>query len=86
MALYPVALAEKIAGKSLNDSLEADITLRINSSVNWYLGTDGNTPRQKYDLVTVVLHEICHGLGFFDSMNTDNNIGWYGVRFNPFNL
>ena len=39
--------------------------------------------RQKYDLVTVVLHEICHGLGFFDSMNTDNNIGWYGIGSIP---
>ena len=83
MAVYPVALAEKIAGRSLNDSLEADISLRINSSTNWYLGTDGNTPLQKYDLVTVVLHEICHGLGFFDSMNVDNNIGWYGFDSIP---
>jgi hypothetical protein len=82
-AVYPVALAEKIAGRSLNDSLEADISLRINSSVNWYLGTDGNTGLQKYDLVTVVLHEICHGLGFFDSMNVDNTVGWYGVGSYP---
>jgi hypothetical protein len=80
LAAYPVALAEKIAGKSLNDSL-ADITLRINRSINWYLGTDGNTTSQRYDLVTVVLHEVCHGLGFFDSMNTDNTIGWYGIEF-----
>ncbi len=44
MAYYPVALAEKIAEESLNDDLEGDIELTINSSVNWYLGTDGNTP------------------------------------------
>ncbi len=82
-AIYPVALAEKISGKSLNDSLDADISLRINSSANWYFGTDGNTISQKYDLVTVVLHEICHGLGFFDSMNVDNTIGWYGIDSIP---
>ena len=70
-AYYPVALAEKIDGKSLNDDLQGDLELRINSSINWYLGTDGQTPKSKYDLITVVLHEICHGLGFFDSMNTD---------------
>jgi hypothetical protein len=81
-SVYPVALAEKIAGENLNDTLE-DITLRINSSIDWYLGTDGNTPFQRYDLVTIVLHEICHGLGFFDSMNTDNNVGWYGVGSIP---
>ena len=78
IAFYPVALAEKIAGESLNSDIEGDLELRINSSINWYLGTDGNTPSQKYDLVTVVLHEICHGLGFFDSMNTSGTVGYYG--------
>ncbi len=81
--LYPVSLAEKIAGRNLNDSLSADITLRVNSSVNWYAGTDGNTPSLQYDLVTIVLHEVCHGLGFFDSMDTDNSIGWYGIGSVP---
>jgi hypothetical protein len=78
MAMFPVALAEKIAGESLNSDQEGDLELRINSSINWYLGTDGQTPVQKYDLVTVVLHEICHGLGFFDSMSTDGTMGYYG--------
>ena len=77
-AFYPVALAEKIAGKSFNLDTEPDIQLTINSSINWYFGTDGQTPEQKYDLVTVILHEICHGLGFFDSMNTNGSIGYYG--------
>ena len=83
MAIYPVALAEKIAGKSLNTDAEGDLTLAINSSINWYLGTDGNTPTTKYDLVTVALHEICHGLGFFDSMSTDATLGWYGIGSIP---
>ena len=79
-AIYPVALAEKIAGKSLNDDLQGDLILKINSSINWHLGIDGRTPVTKYDLVTVVLHEICHGLGFFDSFNTDGTLGWYGGK------
>jgi hypothetical protein len=82
-SLYPVALAEKISGRKLNDDLQGDITLAVNSSINWYLGTDGKTPVQKYDLVTVVIHEICHGLGFFDSFNTDGTFGWYGVNSIP---
>ncbi|MEI8224945.1 MAG: hypothetical protein WCG82_03370, partial [Bacteroidota bacterium] len=82
-AIYPVTLAEKIAGESLNDSLQGDLELTINNSINWYLGIDGNTPIQKYDLVTVVLHEICHGLGFFDSMDTDGTLGWYGFDSIP---
>jgi hypothetical protein len=82
-AYYPVALAEKIAGRSLNEDQEGDLTLRINNTIVWYLGTDGNTPSSRYDLVTVVLHEICHGLGFFDSMDTDSNLGWYGFDSFP---
>ncbi|MCX6325106.1 MAG: T9SS type A sorting domain-containing protein [Bacteroidia bacterium] len=83
MAIYPVALAEKIAGESLNDDLQGDLQLTINSSQNWYLGTDGKTPTSSYDLITVVLHEICHGLGFFDSMDTNVSAGWYGISSIP---
>ncbi|MGD0754716.1 MAG: T9SS type A sorting domain-containing protein [Bacteroidales bacterium] len=83
LTFYPVALAEKIADKSLNADLQGDITLEVNSSMNWYLGTDGKTPVQKYDLVTVVLHEICHGLGFFDSFSSDGTFGSYGFNSVP---
>jgi len=82
-AYYPAALAEKIAGESLNSDITGDIELNINSTRNWYLGIDGNTPDLAYDLVTIALHEICHGLGFFDNMNVDNTIGWYGVNSIP---
>ncbi len=82
-AFYPVALAEKIAGKALNDESEPDIEIIFNSSVSWYFGTDGNTPVTQYDLVTVVLHECFHGLGFFDSMDTDGTLGWYGAGSIP---
>ncbi len=83
LAYYPVALAEKIAGISLNNDEDGDLQLTINSSINWYLGTDGQTPVTKYDLVTVAMHEICHGLGFYDSMNTNESVGWYGIGSVP---
>lgn len=76
---YPVALAEKISGEALNLPQEADLTMKVNSSISWYFGTDGNTLSTQYDLVTVAIHEICHGLGFFDSMNTDGTTGYYGL-------
>jgi hypothetical protein len=82
-AFYPVTVAEKIAGKNLNEDNEADIELVINSTVNWYLGTDGDTPSTRYDLVTVVIHELCHGLGFFDSMDVENSLGFYGLGTIP---
>lgn len=82
-AFYPVALAEKIAGKSLNEDQQGDVVLNINSSISWYLGIDGKTPATMYDLVTVALHELCHGLGFFGSMDTNGNLGFYGVGTIP---
>lgn len=80
-AVYPVALAEKILGEGLNDDTEADIILNFNSSDadKWYFGTDGNTPLTKFDFVTVVIHEICHGLGFFSSMYVEGDEGGYGA-------
>jgi hypothetical protein len=83
MSFYPVALAEKIGGKSLNDDLAGDITLTVNSSINWYFGTDGQTPSQRYDLVTVAMHEIIHGIGFFDSFSSDGTNGFYGIGSLP---
>ncbi|MCX6301623.1 MAG: T9SS type A sorting domain-containing protein [Bacteroidia bacterium] len=82
-AFYPVALAEKIYGESLNDDLSGDIVLTINTDVNWYTGTDGNTPISQYDLVTVVLHELLHGLGLFDSMSGDASTGSWGFSNIP---
>jgi len=82
-AFYPVALAEKIAGKTLNSEAEGDIVLYVNSSIDWYLKTDGNVPLLKYDLVTVALHEMIHGLGFLDSMTAGTTTGSYGVSGVP---
>lgn len=83
LVFYPVSLAEKIAGRSLNSDQNGDIILSLNSSVNWYLGTNGQVPPGRYDLVTVILHELCHGLGFFDSMNANSTTGWYGISSLP---
>jgi hypothetical protein len=82
-AYYPVALAEKIAGKTLNKDADGDIVLSVNSSVAWYLKTDGNVPLLKYDLVTVALHEMIHGLGFLDSMTSGLTTASYGVSGVP---
>lgn len=82
-AYYPVAVAEKIAGRGLNEAHEADVELILNSTINWYYGTDGKPPSTKYDLVTVIIHELCHGLGFFDSMDVENSSGSYGLGTIP---
>jgi hypothetical protein len=76
---YPVALAEKISGKELNSSTEPDIVASFNSNTSWYFGTDGKTPTGKMDMVTIVLHEIAHGLGFTDTYDVSANQGTVGM-------
>ncbi|MBT2558744.1 T9SS type A sorting domain-containing protein [Hymenobacter sp. ISL-91] len=76
--LYPVALAEKISGQDLNLPTDPDITTRFNSSFNWYYGLDMKTPSGKHDLVSVVLHELGHGLGFIAGTSYTAPNGFYG--------
>ncbi len=73
---YPVALANKIAGFDLYPA-EGDITASFDSGTNWYFGTDGNPGVGQYDFVTVVLHELGHGLGMTGSPSVNNGIGFY---------
>ncbi len=75
---YPVAIAEKIAKEELNGNSRADIEANFNSKVNWYYGIDGATPDTTYDFVSVVLHEIAHGLGFTGFFFVDEDLGAYG--------
>ncbi|HYQ59378.1 MAG TPA: T9SS type A sorting domain-containing protein [Draconibacterium sp.] len=71
---YPVALAEKLAETNLNGS-EADIECSFNSSINWYFGINGDCPSDEYDFVTIVLHELIHGLGFVGFFDIVDNLG-----------
>ena len=67
---YPQALANSIAGADLSD--QSDIMARFNSAIGttcsfplvWYYGLDGNPPGGTLDFVSIVLHELGHGLGF----------------------
>ncbi|MBL7859171.1 MAG: T9SS type A sorting domain-containing protein [Cyclobacteriaceae bacterium] len=77
---YPVALAEKMAGQKINNDNEPDIYANFSSSANWYYGLDANPTAGKYDLVTVVLHELGHGLGIVDSYTIENDLGIVGVQ------
>ncbi len=62
--LYPAALANSIAGKILFPEESYELTVRLGNGIDFYFGTDGNTPAGKFDFVSVALHEIGHGLGF----------------------
>ncbi|GAB3501705.1 hypothetical protein GCM10027341_28830 [Spirosoma knui] len=76
---YAIALAEKIARRQLNNPNDPDISADFNQNNNWYFGTDGKTTAGQTDLVTVVLHEIGHGLGFIGFFGVSGNLGQYGA-------
>lgn len=76
---YPVALANVLAGRDLNGT-EAEISVTLNSFFSaWYLGTDGDVPGGSYDMSSVVLHEVCHGLGLIGSMTVSSGLGGWGL-------
>ena len=73
---YPVALAEKLSGRDMNNGAP-DIIVRFSNKYKWYFGTDGNTPSTHYDFVSSTLHEITHGLGFSGFLNEREGKGFY---------
>jgi hypothetical protein len=77
---YPAALAEKMAGVELNGDSEFDIYANFSSTFNWNYALSGTVPAGQYDLVTVVLHELGHGLGFVDSYSVSGSSGFVGVQ------
>ncbi|MDB5958961.1 MAG: peptidase, partial [Massilia sp.] len=70
---YPAALASKLAGSDQTAADAPHIVARFNSRLGlfddcmpndgFYLGIDGQAGN-RIDLVTVLLHEMAHGLGF----------------------
>ena len=67
---YPSALANALAGVDL-DIAEPELEVNVSTGDFWYYGLDGNCPANKYDLVSVVLHEMAHGLGFMSGSYYD---------------
>lgn len=62
----PAALASAILKYPVNEQNgerdEYEIVMTLNSNANWYTNVDGNPTAGTYDLVTVCLHEVYHGL------------------------
>jgi hypothetical protein len=83
--VYPVALANQIAGTDLNGAT-SEIQCTFNTSVDnstvlgnndFYYGLDLNAGSDTH-FVTVALHEIGHGLGFLDNMDSNGSYVSFG--------
>ncbi len=80
---FPVALANSIANRDLFPD-DSDIVATFNSTRDdYYFGLDGNPPDDQIDFVSVVLHELGHGLGFTGSADVNQiNRGSLGLEAN----
>lgn len=73
---YNASLANSFAGVDL-DPEDYDSYITYNSDVSFYYGLDGNTPSNKSDLLSVVLHEMAHTLNFSGALHYDSGNGFY---------
>ncbi|SFB91030.1 PA domain-containing protein [Massilia yuzhufengensis] len=86
---YPAALAAKLAGVDLTAPATPHIVARFNSrlglfpdcvpGLTFYLGLDNNAPASQIDLVTTLLHEMGHGLGFQTFTDDETGQQFFGI-------
>jgi hypothetical protein len=73
---YTIAQASAMIGEDLVSQNSVDFDIRVNMNcdfTDWYFGLDANPTFNQIDMVTVLLHEIGHGIGFIGSMFGDND-------------
>jgi hypothetical protein len=74
---YVTSLANQLAGQQLNSG-EYDMDIYFNLAADYHFG-EGACPPDSTDLITLAMHEIGHGLGFYSSAYVDaNGIGSFG--------
>ena len=79
---YSASLANALSGFD-RVVTNHDMHITYNSNFSWYYGIDGNTPIGQHDLMTVVLHEIAHGLNFSGTMSCVTGVGTWGFSGSP---
>ena len=72
---YPSALANALAGKDL-DLRNPEMVINVNSRGSWNRRGDGAPTTQEYDLKSVFIHEMGHGLGFLSNDSYDSYLGF----------
>ena len=72
MICLPVGLVNQLDDEDRKPD-DPDIKTTFSSSDDWYFGLDGRPGEDQFDFVSVALHEIGHGLGFYDSFRIDES-------------
>ena len=75
---YPSALANALAGRDL-DTNQSEMIIQVNSFANWNTRNDGLSYSNEYDLQSVFLHEMGHGLGFLSTDSYDSFLGYGSI-------
>ena len=71
---YSSATANALAGRDL-DKANPEIIVQVNSAASWNLRGDGAPTASEYDLQSVFIHELGHGLGFLSNDSYDPSFG-----------
>ena len=75
---YASALANALAGRDL-DGDSPEIVITVNSLADWYRGGGTGPSKTEYDLQSVMLHEMAHGLGFLSNNSYDDFFGYGSI-------
>ena len=76
---YPSALANALAGRDL-DKNNPEIIIQVNSLAAWDTRNDGKPSPSEFDLQSVFIHEIGHGLGFLSTDSYDPFFGYGSIE------
>lgn len=72
--VLPVTQYENIYNTEVNGASEIDVIVTLNANVTWwYYGLDGNTPADKTDLVTTILHEMIHSIAMVSNLKVSDD-------------
>jgi len=72
---YCSALGNHMAGYNVVPN-QRDIRLEMNSQFNFYYQITGNPGYSQTDWITTMLHEACHGLGFYTLCGSDGSYSY----------
>jgi len=76
---YPSAMANALAGRDL-DKNNPEIVIQVNSLAAWNTRNDGAPSRSEFDLQSVFIHELGHGLGFLSTDSYDPFFGYGSIE------